>query len=88
MKIVEHRDHPCKKRAERRIGKYLDDEVNVECVEDEGAVFHDERQKGNVVPPGTNGKKVTLHLGGLRWGYSDNRGREKLVRSGRLGCVT
>ena len=43
MKIVEYWDHPREKRAERRVGKDLDDEVNVEGVEDEGAVVHGEK---------------------------------------------
>jgi len=40
MKIVEHWNHPCEKGAERRVGKDLDDEVDVECIEDEGAMVH------------------------------------------------
>ena len=43
MKIVEHRDHSRKEGAEGGVGKNLDDEVNVECVEDEGAFIHDEK---------------------------------------------
>ena len=43
MKIVECWDHPRKKRAERRVGKDLDDEVDIEGVEDEGPVVHGEK---------------------------------------------
>ena len=40
MKIAEYWDHSREKWAERRIGKDFDDEVSVECVEDEGGVVH------------------------------------------------
>lgn len=63
MEIEEHRDHSCKKWAECSVGKNLDDEVNVECVEYEGAMIHDERRKVNGAPPGTNRKKVAVNLG-------------------------
>lgn len=62
MKIVEHRDHPCKKWAERRVGKNLDDEVNVECVENEGAVIHVEKQEGNAAPPARCRNRFAVNL--------------------------
>ena len=56
MKIVEYRDHSREKRAERCVGKDLDDEVDVEGVEDKGAVVHGEREKGNTAQPGAKWK--------------------------------
>lgn len=43
MKVVEYRDHPREERTERRVGKDLDDEIDVERVEDEGTVVHSEK---------------------------------------------
>ena len=40
MKIVEYWDHSREKRAECCVGKDLGDEVDVEGVEDKGAVVH------------------------------------------------
>ena len=43
MEVVEYWDHSREEGAERRVGKDLDDEVDVERVEDEGAVVHGEK---------------------------------------------
>ena len=51
MKIVEYWDHSCEKRAERCVGKDLDDEVDVECVEYKGGVVHGEKGRGNAAQP-------------------------------------
>jgi len=40
VKIVEYWDHSREKWAERRVGKDLGDEVDVEGVEDKGVVVH------------------------------------------------
>jgi len=52
VKIVEYWDHSREKWAECRIGKDLDDEVDVESVEDEGAVVHGEKENGSAAQPG------------------------------------
>jgi hypothetical protein len=57
MKIVKYRDHSCEKRAKRRAGKDLQDEVDVERVENEGAMAHDEKIKGDGAQPGARCKK-------------------------------
>lgn len=57
MKIIKYWDHSREKWAERCVGKDLDDEVDVEGVEDECAVVHDEKEKGNAAQPGENRKE-------------------------------
>lgn len=52
MKIVEYWDHSREKWAKRCVGKDLDDEVDVECVEDKGGVVHGEKGRGNAAQPG------------------------------------
>jgi len=52
VKIVEYWDHSREKRAKRCVGKDLDDEVNVECVEYKGGVVHGEKGRGNAAQPG------------------------------------
>lgn len=54
MKIVEYWDHSREKWAECRVGKDLDDEVDIERVKDEGGVIHSEKKEGY----GSAGSKV------------------------------
>ena len=52
MEIVEYWDHSREKWAERRVGKDLDDEVDVERIKDEGAVVHSEKGYEGAAQPG------------------------------------
>jgi hypothetical protein len=77
MKIIEHWYHPCEERAERRVGKNLDDEVDVEGIEDEGVVIHEEKRKESArfrVSQEMNGKRGLEQ----RAKYSDERERLKV----------
>lgn len=58
MKIVENWDHSCEKRAESCVCEDLDNEVDVECIEDEGIVVHG--REGSTAQPRENGKKVLI----------------------------
>jgi hypothetical protein len=57
MKIVKYWNHSCEKRAKRRVGKDLQDEVDVERVKNEGAVVHGEKKKVDGAQPGARCKK-------------------------------
>ena len=58
MEIVEDWDHPCEKRAERRVGKDLDDEVDIKSIEDQCAVLVHGEVRVKYGSAGINGKKV------------------------------
>lgn len=72
MKIVKYWNHSCEKRAKRRVGKDLQDEVDVERVENEGAVVHGEKRKVDGAQPGARCKK-----GGSGGGNMQSRWREQ-----------
>ena len=57
VKITEYWDHSREKRAERCVGKDLDDEVNVESIENKGAVVHGRKEVENAAQPGAKWKE-------------------------------
>lgn len=87
VKILEHWDHPCEKRAERRIGKDLNDEVDIKGIEDQRAVLVHGEVRVKCGPAEINGKEVGTmggssgdgsELGGRTTGYSANRFDESI----------